>query len=243
MARGCSQARGRIGAAAATAGLDLSHICNLHHSSQQRQILNPLSKTRDRTRVLMVTTWVHYHWAMMGAPRISLLSKLFRVPLFNTLFLDNQGLGLSWNNQFSLKFILSFSIERGEPTCVVEVLRRLGVTHLHCKMKCFARYEILLFNKKNPRLFILFHFIEFFLIQKLSMLVITNQTERKTGGRHLGPHRFPTYHHPVLRSVPAWLRPFTFFSVFLHTDLSAATDISPALLWVVSNCLSLKSGF
>ena len=33
---------------------DLSHICNLHHSSQQRQILNPLSKARDRTRNLMV---------------------------------------------------------------------------------------------------------------------------------------------------------------------------------------------
>ena len=27
--------------------LDLSPICNLHHSSQQRQILNPLSEARD----------------------------------------------------------------------------------------------------------------------------------------------------------------------------------------------------
>ena len=32
---------------------DLSHICDLHHSSQQRQIPNPLSKARDRTRILM----------------------------------------------------------------------------------------------------------------------------------------------------------------------------------------------
>ena len=28
---------------------DLSRICNLHHSSQQRQILNPLSEAKDQT--------------------------------------------------------------------------------------------------------------------------------------------------------------------------------------------------
>ena len=33
----------------ATAMGDLSHACHLHHSSQQCQILNPLSDTRDRT--------------------------------------------------------------------------------------------------------------------------------------------------------------------------------------------------
>ena len=32
---------------AATATPDLSSICDLHHSSQQRWILNPLSKARD----------------------------------------------------------------------------------------------------------------------------------------------------------------------------------------------------
>ena len=31
----------------ATATWDLSCVCNLHHSSQQRQILSPLSKARD----------------------------------------------------------------------------------------------------------------------------------------------------------------------------------------------------
>ena len=39
--------------ATATANQDLSRICDLHHSSRQRRILNPLSKTRDRTRILM----------------------------------------------------------------------------------------------------------------------------------------------------------------------------------------------
>ena len=39
----------------ATATPDPSHVCDLHHSSQQRRILNPLSKVRDRTRILTET--------------------------------------------------------------------------------------------------------------------------------------------------------------------------------------------
>ena len=39
--------------ARATATLDLSRVCDLHHSSWQHWILNPLSKARDRTHVLM----------------------------------------------------------------------------------------------------------------------------------------------------------------------------------------------
>ena len=38
----------------ATATADQSHICDLHHSSWQRQIRNPLSKARDQTRILIV---------------------------------------------------------------------------------------------------------------------------------------------------------------------------------------------
>ena len=45
----------------ATATPDLSHICDLHHSSQQGQILNPLSGARDQTCLLMDTGWVHNH--------------------------------------------------------------------------------------------------------------------------------------------------------------------------------------
>ena len=37
----------------ATATWDLSHVCNLHHSSRQLQILNTLLEARDRTRVPM----------------------------------------------------------------------------------------------------------------------------------------------------------------------------------------------
>ena len=45
----------------ATAAQDLSCICNLHRSSRQLGILDPLSEARDRTRVLMDPHWVHYH--------------------------------------------------------------------------------------------------------------------------------------------------------------------------------------
>ena len=45
----------------ATATQDLSRVCDLHHSSQQHRILNPLSKAMDRTHILMDTSWVPYH--------------------------------------------------------------------------------------------------------------------------------------------------------------------------------------
>ena len=43
----------------ATATWDLRWVCNPHHSSWKRRILNPLSKAKDRTRILMDTSWVH----------------------------------------------------------------------------------------------------------------------------------------------------------------------------------------
>ena len=63
MAHGGSQARGLTGAeplvyARATTMPDLSRVCDLHHSSQQGWILNPLSKARDHTHNLMVPSWI-----------------------------------------------------------------------------------------------------------------------------------------------------------------------------------------
>ena len=45
--------------ARATATRDLSHVCDLHHSSQHHWILNPLSKARDQTLILMDTSQIH----------------------------------------------------------------------------------------------------------------------------------------------------------------------------------------
>ena len=44
--------------ATATATRNQSHICHLHHSSWQCQILNLLSEARDGTCILVVTSWV-----------------------------------------------------------------------------------------------------------------------------------------------------------------------------------------
>ena len=49
-----------------TAAPDLNCICDLHQ--WQCQILNPLSRARDRTHILMDTNWISYHWAMTGTP-------------------------------------------------------------------------------------------------------------------------------------------------------------------------------
>ena len=49
-----------------TAMPDLSCICDLHHSSWQCQILNALSKARDRTHILMDTGQVRYCWGTTG---------------------------------------------------------------------------------------------------------------------------------------------------------------------------------
>ena len=46
--------------ATATAMWDPSCICDLHHSLQQHQILNPLSEVRDQIRILMDTVLGSY---------------------------------------------------------------------------------------------------------------------------------------------------------------------------------------
>ena len=55
--------------ATVTATSDPRCICDLHNSSQKRQILNPLSEVRDQTRNVMVPSQIRFHCAMMGTPR------------------------------------------------------------------------------------------------------------------------------------------------------------------------------
>ena len=73
---GSSQARGQIGATAASlhhghsnSGSEL-HL-QPHHSSWQSQILNPLSKARDQTcNNLRVPSWIVFHCATTGTPTL-----------------------------------------------------------------------------------------------------------------------------------------------------------------------------
>ena len=46
--------------ATATATRSLGHVCNVHHSLWQHQILNPLSEARVRTQVFTDTSGVRY---------------------------------------------------------------------------------------------------------------------------------------------------------------------------------------
>ena len=46
---------------------DPSHICDLHHSSWKRWILNPLSKARDWTCILMDSNQDCYHCGMQSS--------------------------------------------------------------------------------------------------------------------------------------------------------------------------------
>ena len=77
-AYGSSQARGESelhlpAYATATATRDPSCVCDLHQSSGQCQILNPLSKDKDRTGNLVVPSQIRFHCATMGTPINSLL--------------------------------------------------------------------------------------------------------------------------------------------------------------------------
>ena len=54
----------------ATAMQDLSCVFDLHHSSRQRQILNPLSEAKDQTRNLMIPSWILFCCTTMGIPKL-----------------------------------------------------------------------------------------------------------------------------------------------------------------------------
>ena len=56
--------------ATAIATQDPSQVCDLYHSSQQHQILNPLSEARDLTLNLMVTSQDLFPLAITGTPEV-----------------------------------------------------------------------------------------------------------------------------------------------------------------------------
>ena len=63
-----------LATARATAMWDLSHICNLRHSSQQHWILNSLNEARDQMLFLMDTSWV---WNSLSHNENSQMSFFF----------------------------------------------------------------------------------------------------------------------------------------------------------------------
>ena len=61
----------------ATATSDLSSICDLHHSSQQCWILNPLSEARDWTCNFMVASRIRFHCTMTGTPVVDFFKTFY----------------------------------------------------------------------------------------------------------------------------------------------------------------------
>ena len=81
----------------ATTPPDPSGIFNLYHSSCKCWVLNPLRGVLDGTRVLMYTSQVCFHWAMMGTPPIFPVFFFFFFCFF--VFLPFLGL-LLWHTEF-----------------------------------------------------------------------------------------------------------------------------------------------
>ena len=54
---------------------DPSCICDLHHSSWQCWVPDPLSKARDQTCILMVTSQIHFCCATRGTPNYNFLTN------------------------------------------------------------------------------------------------------------------------------------------------------------------------
>jgi len=67
----------------ATAMQDPSHICDLHCSSQQCRILNPLNEARDPTCVLMDNSWILFRCVTIGNSKAYLL--LFKLHMLWSL--------------------------------------------------------------------------------------------------------------------------------------------------------------
>ena len=60
--------------ARATATWDPRRVRDLHHSSQQRRILNPPGEARNQTCILMNASQIRFHWATTGTPVSIILS-------------------------------------------------------------------------------------------------------------------------------------------------------------------------
>ena len=67
----------------ATATPDPSHFCDVHHSSLQCWILNPLSGVRNWTQILVDTSWVRSCWATAGMPQGLFLCYIHVIGHFN----------------------------------------------------------------------------------------------------------------------------------------------------------------
>ena len=91
---------------------DPIRVYNLHHNSQQFQILNPMGEARVWTHILMDSSHVHYQCATMGTPRKIFLKN---ITYQNKEKIDNQNSPKAYKNLNSLLKI-SYK-ENSRPRC------------------------------------------------------------------------------------------------------------------------------
>ena len=123
--------------ATATAMGDPSCVCDLHRSSWQCQILNPLSKARDRTHILLDTSWIAesggeltivFQRGRLGVPRTRAggLPLFWKEDCFINLFHLLGGLVLRTNS----KILLSRLLEEEPGPCPKAALLCLNLSSL-----------------------------------------------------------------------------------------------------------------
>ena len=98
--------------ATVTATQNPSYVCDLHHSSWQCQILNPLSKARDQTHNLMVPSRICFCCAMMGTPWSSefvnsLVSLLWTCLIFCFFLSHTSWFSSHWNLSIFLNLLIN----------------------------------------------------------------------------------------------------------------------------------------
>ena len=62
-----------LGYTTATATQDFSYVCELHHSSRQRRILNLMIEARDETHILVVPSQICFRCTTTGTPESPIL--------------------------------------------------------------------------------------------------------------------------------------------------------------------------
>ena len=147
--------------ATATATPDPSHIFDLHHSSQQRWILNPLSEAKDRTWVLVVASQIRFLWATAGTPPIGLNKRTAMINLVRILLCACVRISLGslfrmgfWGNAVCCWRCQSCALS--PPIMRVPVAHTLD-SHSYCQL-CFTspiaiggkRYLFVVFNPHFP---------------------------------------------------------------------------------------------
>ena len=111
----------------ATATQDLIWACNIHHSSLQCQIADPLNQDRDWTHILMDTIRICFHCTTMGTPLLVL--SCFRVlPRVSPAALSPSVLCAAWAASSTLPAWLSYC-RRGPFLFITKLLCRYIFTY------------------------------------------------------------------------------------------------------------------